>query len=253
MAVGTKKAPPDVTVDDQKVDTAGLEPSSIMILEKVDGKWAAIKVADWVARIRRKPEKAAHLQGPIDDAFLNWFAVVKPTGQGWHQTTDNYTAAAVKQFGAVWDRYFRGSLPGDHAWSNTTQTRSGSLVLFGDPQSNPLIAKVLPKLPITWTKDKLVVNGVEYDPKTHVPVLIYPNPLDQQHLVRRHQQRPHLQGGRPEGDQRAAVSAARRLGRHQADADQGGPGRVRGRRGGVVRRELAVQVPDEVERMSGTF
>ena len=51
--------------------------------------------------------------------------------------------------------------------------------LFGDPQSNPVIAKVLPKLPITWTKEKLVVNGVEYDSKTHIPVLIYPNPLTQ--------------------------------------------------------------------------
>ena len=33
-----------------------------------------------------------------------------------------------------------------------------------------------PKLPITWTETSLIVNGVEYDPKTHVPVLIYPNP-----------------------------------------------------------------------------
>jgi hypothetical protein len=48
--------------------------------------------------------------------------------------------------------------------------------LFGDPQSNPAIAKLLPHLPITWTKEKLVVNGVEYDPKAHVPVLIYPSP-----------------------------------------------------------------------------
>jgi hypothetical protein len=35
---------------------------------------------------------------------------------------------------------------------------------------------VLPKLPITWTKEKLVVNGKGYDPATHVPVLIYPHP-----------------------------------------------------------------------------
>jgi hypothetical protein len=35
---------------------------------------------------------------------------------------------------------------------------------------------VLLKLPIAWNKDKLVVNGVEYDPKTHIPVMIYPNP-----------------------------------------------------------------------------
>ena len=27
---------------------------------------------------------------------------------------------------------------------------------------------------VPWTKEKLVVNGVEYDAKTHLPVLIYP-------------------------------------------------------------------------------
>jgi hypothetical protein len=59
-----------------------------------------------------------------------------------------------------------------------TGTEDAHLVLFGDPATNPLIAKVVEKLPITWTADKLVVNGVEYDPKTHVPVLIFPNPLN---------------------------------------------------------------------------
>jgi hypothetical protein len=53
---------------------------------------------------------------------------------------------------------------------------TSNLILFGDPASNPLIAQVLPKLPITWTKTELVVNGTKYDPKTHYPVLIYPNP-----------------------------------------------------------------------------
>ena len=51
-----------------------------------------------------------------------------------------------------------------------------SIVLFGDPSSNPEIAKVLPKLPITWTNEKLIVNGVEYDSRTHLPVMIYPKP-----------------------------------------------------------------------------
>jgi hypothetical protein len=57
------------------------------------------------------------------------------------------------------------------------------MILFGDPESNPVIAEALPMLPITWTKEKLVVNGVEYDAKTHVPVLIYPNPLAPGHYV----------------------------------------------------------------------
>jgi hypothetical protein len=47
-------------------------------------------------------------------------------------------------------------------------------VLFGDPASNPGIAKVLSHLPIKWTREVLTVNGVDYDPRTHVPVLIYP-------------------------------------------------------------------------------
>lgn len=171
-----KNALPAVTVDGQRVDTSGLEPSTFMILEKANGKWAAIKAKDFAARLKGKPEKAAQLQGPIDDAFLNWFAVVKPTGQSWHQTTDNYAATAVDRFRGVWDRYFRGS-PRVITPDQYNPDAAGSLVLFGDPSSNPLIAKVLPKLPIIWTKDRLVVNGVEYDPKTHIPVLVYPNPL----------------------------------------------------------------------------
>ena len=31
------------------------------------------------------------------------------------------------------------------------------LILFGDPGSNPLIAKVLPDLPVEWTKEALTV------------------------------------------------------------------------------------------------
>ena len=60
---------------------------------------------------------------------------------------------------------------------------AANVVLFGDPQSNPAIAKVLPKLPIQWTKEELVVNSVKYDAKTHVPVLIYPNPSGSGYIV----------------------------------------------------------------------
>ena len=60
---------------------------------------------------------------------------------------------------------------------------AGNLVLFGDPASNPWIARVVAKLPIKWTRDELVVNGVRYDPKTHLPVLIYPNPLNPRRYV----------------------------------------------------------------------
>ncbi len=109
-------------------------------------------------------------QGPIDDAFTSPFAVTPPTGPGWHDGPATYAAGAANRFAAEWEKWMRGTLP-----SGPT---TGNVVLFGDPGSNPQIARMLVTLPITWTKDKLVVNGVSYDSKTHIPTLIYPHPFD---------------------------------------------------------------------------
>lgn len=149
------------------------------VLVKRDGKWTAVAPAEWDAQLARKPEKGAFVRGPIDDAFLDGFAVVRPEGPGWHPEPDAHAKASADRFEREWDKYYRGRLP-SHTTTEVTEevVKSNHLVLFGDPASNPLIAKVVGKLPITWTKDKLVVNDVEYDPKTHVPVLIYPNPLN---------------------------------------------------------------------------
>ena len=115
---------------------------------------------------------------------MDRFLVVPPTGTGWHPAVDRLRGRVrgpVRgRVGQVLPR--QAADPREYDACPTSLT-AGNLVLFGDPQSNPLIAKVLPKLPITWTKDKLVVNGVEYDPKTHVPVLIYPNPLNPSRYV----------------------------------------------------------------------
>ncbi|MFO0798146.1 MAG: hypothetical protein U0804_11780 [Gemmataceae bacterium] len=150
-----------------KIDGANLTlpPGEAMELVKVDGAWEpAVKAPD-------RPEKRARQQGPIDDAFMSAFDVTAPGAAGWHAATDRHAKAADAGFARLWDRYFRGTLP-----RPGTHKESANEVLFGDPASNPKIAEVLPKLPISWTKEKLVVNGVEYDAATHLPVLIYPHP-----------------------------------------------------------------------------
>jgi dienelactone hydrolase len=183
LSGGAKDEPFKVTVDQQQVDLTGFKPeikprekTPQVTLEKVKGKWL-LGGSDAVWGPEGHPTKVHDRQGPIDDAFRWRFVVAKPTGPGWHPDVHAHATAAAAQFGALWDRYFRSELPVIAADTDDLRLPGSNLILFGDPASNPLIAKVLPRLPITWTKDKLVVNGVEYDPKTHVPVLTYPNPL----------------------------------------------------------------------------
>jgi hypothetical protein len=60
---------------------------------------------------------------------------------------------------------------------------NSNLILWGDPKSNSLLAKVLPQLPLKWTADQVSVGKASYDAATHVPILIYPNPLNPKHYV----------------------------------------------------------------------
>ncbi|HZL86740.1 MAG TPA: hypothetical protein VFB96_00070, partial [Pirellulaceae bacterium] len=54
-----------------------------------------------------------------------------------------------------------------------------NLVLWGDPASNAVLAKILDKLPIRWTKDEIVVDdGRKYAADKHALIAIYPNPLN---------------------------------------------------------------------------
>src|SRR5262249_26040624 len=122
-----------VTVDGQKVqmpDTNDLQPAGVTV-EKVNGKWLDVDSKELSKRLATRPEKRGGLQGPIDDAFSRPFKVVKPTGSGWHPAIEKHTTAAVDQFAALWDRYFRGALPVVKA-EEYEPYRPGHLVLFGD-------------------------------------------------------------------------------------------------------------------------
>jgi hypothetical protein len=60
---------------------------------------------------------------------------------------------------------------------------NSNLVLWGDPSSNLLVGKVVAQLPIKWSKNTLEAAGKSYPADTHVPVLIYPNPLNPKRYV----------------------------------------------------------------------
>lgn len=122
--------------------------------------------------------KRPGLQGPIDDAFTTPFICIRGTGQAWNTHVQNYAERSLQRFAAEWHHYFRGDLPiKDDVAVTDADIRSKNLILFGDPGSNSLMAKVVSKMPLQWTKDLLQLGGEKVTAANHVPALIAPNPL----------------------------------------------------------------------------
>jgi hypothetical protein len=142
-------------------------------LTKADGKWAVAKGDE-----RLPAGKRPGLQGPIDDAFTGPFLCVRGTGNPWNKAAQEYAEASLQRFAEEWHHYFRGELPVKDDVDVTAADIAGRhLILFGDPGSNPWIAKVLPHLPMKWTRESLHLGGIELAAADHMPALITPNPL----------------------------------------------------------------------------
>src|SRR5206468_10575259 len=106
------------------------------------------------------------------------FLCVRGTGKAWNAEVQAWSEASLRRFAHEWHRYFRGELPiKDDTEVTEEDLKRCNLILFGDPGSNRWIGKVLPKLPVRWTREELHLGGTRYAAAQHVPVLIQPNPL----------------------------------------------------------------------------
>lgn len=133
----------------------------------IDGALADVKLTG----------KRPGLQGPIDDAFTTPFLCVRGTGTAWNPAIQSYTDASLRRFSAEWQHYMRGDLPiKDDTAVTEDDVRTRNLILFGDPGSNLWIAKLLPQLPVTWTKETVKFGDQIYAAADHLPALIAPNP-----------------------------------------------------------------------------
>jgi dienelactone hydrolase len=148
-------------------------------LERRDGRWAAVLVQKLLTDRLRTVQKTAGQQGPIDDAFMEPFLCVRGTGTPWHEATQKYADDNLERFQKEWNKYLRGYLPVKRDDEVTDEDIAGRhLILFGDPASNSLIGQVLDGLPLKWTKEQITLGGKSYAASEHIPVLIYPSPLN---------------------------------------------------------------------------
>ena len=123
------------------------------------------------------------LQGPIDDAFMSAFVVVKPTGKSKNELFDKWSNAELERFLILWRRQFRGDAIVKNDVDITAADLASNLIVFGDEESNQVIARIKNKLPIKWDSAKIQVGATAYPSKNHALILICPNPLNTRKYV----------------------------------------------------------------------
>jgi hypothetical protein len=129
-------------------------------------------------------KKRHGLQGPIDDAFMEPFVIVRPTGKAMNEKTGAWANEECEHAIAHWQKQFRGeALVRKDSDVADADIANSNLVLFGDPSSNAILAKIADKLPIKWSDGKIVVGEKTFDAAHHMPAMIFPNPLNPQRYV----------------------------------------------------------------------
>jgi len=172
---------PKVVLDGQKLEAPPMisDRSWTAHFRKRGGRWTPVELAGGDAL-----EKRHGLQGPIDDAFMDSFVMVAPTGAALSEKVGQWTAAEMNHAIDHWRRQFRGDA---RVKSDTEITdediASNNLVLWGDPSSNKLLARIASQLPIRWDAQGVHTPQADYPPDRYVPVLIYPNPLNPKRYV----------------------------------------------------------------------
>jgi hypothetical protein len=128
--------------------------------------------------------KRHDLQGPIDDAFMDAFVFVCPTGKAAHPAVESWSKAELDRAIEHWRRHFRGNarVKDDTALTDH-DIANANLVLWGDPSSNAVLRRIVDKLPIGWNANEVVVGDKRYPSEQHGVVLIYPNPLNPRRYV----------------------------------------------------------------------
>jgi pimeloyl-ACP methyl ester carboxylesterase len=173
---------PSIVIDKEElkdVPQVVSDRSWMVHLRKKDGAWEVVEKAD-DGKLRKRPG----LQGPIDDAFLDSFLMVRPTGKPLNDKVGAWASVEMKHAIEHWRKQFRGEARvKDDGDIGDAEIAAHNLVLWGDPSSNKVLARIADKLPIRWDARHVKLGEQTFSAEHHVPLLIYPNPLNPKRYV----------------------------------------------------------------------
>lgn len=173
-----------IDVDGEEIEAArpGTDRSFRVQLHKEGEQWKLGPVPGDGLRKRHG------LQGPIDDAFMDSFIFVRPTGKCRNDAIQAWTDAEFERAVEHWRRHFRGRARVKKDVDVTdADIADANLVLWGDDQANAVWKRIADQLPIRYVGDELRVGpGAtprSYSAADHGLIMIYPNPLNPQRYV----------------------------------------------------------------------
>ena len=124
------------------------------------------------------------LQGPIDDAFMDSFLMVRPTGKPLNEKVGEWAEAEMQHAVDHWRKQFRGEARvKDDRDVTDADIAAHNLILWGDPSSNSRAGEDRRQAADPLGRTKIQVGTGDYAAAEHVPVLIYPNPLNPKRYV----------------------------------------------------------------------
>src|SRR5207247_2378809 len=130
---------PSIIIDGEKIGQGGTTSFC-----KLAGQWQRLP-PDFGTGLHKRHG----LSGPIDDAFMDAFIFVRPTGRVLNEKVGAWTASELERAIVEWRRVFRGDARVKNDNEITAEDiAQNNLVLWGDPGSNRLLAKILPNLPL---------------------------------------------------------------------------------------------------------
>jgi len=166
----------DITPTAILIDGQRFAPTKPLNFSRSEGQWSAT-----TPNTVHTPRKSPGLTGPIDDAFMDAFVFVRPTGKALNPEVATWVESELTAARHLWRDVYRGDAPviADTALTDA-DIANKNLILWGDPTSNRVLAKLLAtgKLPLTWDAKSLTFRGETYSSATHAPILIFPNPLN---------------------------------------------------------------------------
>ncbi len=177
---GTLPCPVTVEIDGDELSAGEVasDRSFRVDLAQRDGRWV---VVDRFADDRRK---RPGMQGPIDDAFMDSFLFVLPTGKSSDVEFQRWVETESKHARDHWRKHFRGDVRAvDDRDLTKDQIQQHNLILFGDAESNSVIERLADALPVRWTDEQIVLGEKRFPRDDHAVAMVYPNPLQPERYV----------------------------------------------------------------------